>query len=93
MALGVVVSDVLELSRLPKRLGVVPVQMPEPLVEVRVTAPTGLVSSGSRGMLLRQRTHMSRILHLKCCTYTGSNRMIVVNRRTSASVTCGEDSR
>lgn len=33
MALGVVVLDVLELGRLTKGLGVVPVQMPHPLVQ------------------------------------------------------------
>jgi hypothetical protein len=33
------------------------------------------------------------MLHLKCCTYTGSKRTIVVYRRTSASVGCGEERR
>ena len=38
MTLGVVIPDVLELRRLAERLGIIPIQMPHPLMQVGVAA-------------------------------------------------------
>jgi hypothetical protein len=67
VALRVVLLDVLELRRVFEG-GVVPVEVAEPLVDVGIAAASLGVLVYVLGQFERKKTHISRILHLKCWT-------------------------